>query len=53
LRWQDYTQTAIDPRDDCTIWYVGDYLRRGAAAYTSRIGAFRLPKCTGAPAAAR
>jgi len=49
LRWQDYTQTAVDPRDDCTIWYVGDYLKPAAAAYTSRIGAFRLPKCTGAP----
>ena len=23
LRWEDYTQTAIDPSDDCTIWYVG------------------------------
>lgn len=48
LRWEDYTQTAIDPRDDCTIWYVGDYLRAGATAYTTRIGAFRLPGC-GAP----
>jgi hypothetical protein len=53
LRWQDYTQTAIDPRDDCTIWYVGDYLRSGATAYSSRIGAFRLPQCTGAPSVAR
>jgi hypothetical protein len=25
LRWEDYSQTAIDPSDDCTIWYVGDY----------------------------
>jgi hypothetical protein len=49
LRWQDYTQTALDPRDDCTIWYVGDYLQAGASAYSTRIGAFRLPGCTGAP----
>jgi hypothetical protein len=49
LRWQDYTQTAVDPRDDCTIWYVGDYLKPGATAYSSRIGAFRMPGCTGAP----
>lgn len=47
LRWEDYTQTAVDPVDDCTIWYVGDYLQRGAAAYSTRIGAFRLPGCTG------
>jgi hypothetical protein len=32
LRWQDYTQTAIDPSDDCTIWYVGDYLKKDAAS---------------------
>ena len=49
LRWQDYTQTAVDPRDDCTIWYVGDYLRAGATGYSSRIGAFRMPGCTGRP----
>ncbi|HXV65480.1 MAG TPA: hypothetical protein VEK15_32590, partial [Vicinamibacteria bacterium] len=45
LRWQDYTQTAIDPSDDCTIWYVGDYLKEGAESYSTRIGAFRLPGC--------
>jgi len=45
MRWQDYTQTAIDPRDDCTIWYVGDYIKKGAVSYSSKIGAFRLPGC--------
>jgi hypothetical protein len=49
LRWEDYTQTAIDPRDDCTIWYVGDYLKEGAERYSTRIGAFRLPGCGDAP----
>jgi hypothetical protein len=44
-RWQDYTQTAIDPRDDCTIWYVGDYVRKDATSYSSRIGAFQMPGC--------
>ncbi len=42
FRWQDYTQTAIDPADDRTIWYVGDYLKKGATLYSTRIGAFRL-----------
>jgi hypothetical protein len=46
LRWEDYTQTAVDPNDDCTIWYVGDYLKKGATSYSTRIGAFRLPGCT-------
>ena len=46
LRWEDYSQTAIDPGDDCTIWYSGDYLQAGATSYRTRIGAFRLPGCS-------
>ncbi len=45
LRWEDYTQTAVDPSDDCTIWYVGDYLKAGAPNYSTRIGAVRAPGC--------
>ncbi len=45
IRWEDYAQTAIDPSDDCTIWYVGDYYRKDATTYSTRIGAFRLPGC--------
>ena len=43
FRWEDYAQTAIDPTDDRTIWYVGDYLKKGATNYSTRIGAFRMP----------
>lgn len=43
-RWEDYTQTAIDPTDDHTIWYVGDYLKKGSDSYSTRIGAFRINK---------
>jgi len=45
LRWEDYTQTAMDPADDCTVWYVGDYLKAGAASYSTRIGAVQVPGC--------
>lgn len=45
LRWEDYTTTAMDPSDDCTFWYTGDYVKKGAASYSSRIGAFRIPGC--------
>jgi len=45
LRWEDYTTTAMDPSDDCTIWYVGDYLKKDATSYSSKIAAFRLPGC--------
>ena len=45
MRWEDYTQTAMDPSDDCTIWYVGDYIKKKESNYSSRIGAFLLPGC--------
>jgi hypothetical protein len=45
FRWEDYTTTAMDPSDDCTFWYVGDYLKSGAASYSTRIGSFRVPGC--------
>lgn len=45
LRWEDYTTLDIDPSDDCTFWYVGDYFKKGAENYSTRIGAYRLPGC--------
>lgn len=42
LRWEDYTQTAMDPTDDMTIWYVGDYFKENAGNYSTKIGAFKL-----------
>ena len=47
LRWEDYATTTMDPSDDCTFWYVGDYLKEGDSAYRTRIGSFRLPNCKG------
>ncbi len=43
MRWMDYTTTALDPTDDHTIWYVGDYLKKGSENYSTKIGAFRIP----------
>jgi hypothetical protein len=45
MRWEDYTQTAMDPSDDCTIWYVGDYVKKNATTYSTRIASFKLPGC--------
>jgi hypothetical protein len=45
MRWEDYSQTAIDPDDDCTIWYVGDYVKKDQTTYSTKIGAFKLPGC--------
>jgi hypothetical protein len=47
LRWEDYVTTAMDPSDDCTFWYVGDYFKAGDMGYRTKIGAFRLPNCKG------
>lgn len=45
LRWEDYTNVALDPADDCTFWFVGNYLKPGAASSTTRIGSFLVPGC--------
>jgi hypothetical protein len=45
LRWEDYTTTAVDPSDDCTFWYVGDYFKAGDAGYRTRIGSFTPSTC--------
>lgn len=54
LRWEDYVTTAMDPSDDCTFWYVGDYMKKDATSnstlvtnYSTKIGAFRVPGCKG------
>ena len=55
LRWEDYVTTAMDPSDDCTFWYVGDYMKKDAASnstlvtnYSTKIGSFRVPACKAA-----
>jgi len=45
-RWGDYTSLNVDPTDDCTFWYVNEYVQTsGPATWQTRIGAFRLPGC--------
>ncbi len=45
-RWGDYTSMNVDPTDDCTFWYVNEYIREtGLATWRTRIGSFRLPGC--------
>jgi hypothetical protein len=45
LRWEDYTNIIVDPSDDCTFWYAGNYLKSGATSSTTRIGSFAVPGC--------
>jgi hypothetical protein len=47
-RWGDYSSMSIDPADDCTFWYTGEYLpNNGSFNWRTRIGSFKLPSCTG------
>jgi hypothetical protein len=46
-RWGDYSSLSIDPADDCTFWYTNQhYTANSANAWSTRIGAFRIPECT-------
>ena len=56
-RWEDWSNLAQDPTDDCTFWYYGGYgdSSRTGGPFFGRTGAFRVPTCrldaTPAPAA--
>ncbi len=50
-RWGDYSNLSVDPSDDCTFWYTGEYVPAdGAFNWHTRIATFQLPGC--APPAA-
>ncbi|NUM47534.1 MAG: Ig-like domain-containing protein, partial [Anaerolineales bacterium] len=48
-RWGDYTSLNVDPSDDCTFWYVNEYLPTNGSNWRLRIGAFKFPSCTSGP----
>ncbi|MEP6476039.1 MAG: hypothetical protein ABJC60_02090 [Actinomycetota bacterium] len=51
-RWGDYTSMSVDPVDDCTFWYVGEYyVASGSTDWRTRIGSFSFPSCTAAAGA--
>jgi hypothetical protein len=43
-RWGDYGSMSVDPTDDCTFWFTGEYLD-GAGSPQTRIGSFKLDGC--------
>ncbi len=46
-RWGDYASMEVDPTDDCTFWFTGEYMETtGPGTWNTRIGAFRHPDCT-------
>ena len=46
-RWEDWSNLAMDPNDDCTFWYYGGYgdASRTGGPFFGRTGAFRVPTC--------
>ena len=36
----------IDPVDDCTFWYVNEYLPTNGSNWRLRIGAFKFTQCS-------
>ena len=45
-RWGDYSMLAVDPTDDCTFWYTGEYYTvTSGVGWATRIGSFRFPTC--------
>ena len=45
-RWGDYTSMAVDPVDDCTFWFVGEYLvTAGSFNWHTRLESLKFPGC--------
>src|SRR5947209_15773994 len=45
-RWRDYSSLSIDPSEDWTFWYTGEYLAAtGSFNGDTRIGSFKLSGC--------
>jgi hypothetical protein len=45
-RWGDYSNFAVDPVDDCTLWYTHEYMTvTGDFAWSTRIGNLKFGNC--------
>jgi uncharacterized membrane protein len=45
-RWGDYTSMNVDPVDDCTFWYVNEWVpTTSSVGWQLRIGSFVFPSC--------
>ncbi len=45
-RWGDYSAMAVDPVDDCTLWYTTEYMATvGVFDWSTKIAAVKLPGC--------
>jgi hypothetical protein len=45
-RWGNYTTMDVDPSDDCTFWYAGEYMpSTSPAGWRTRISSLKDPAC--------
>jgi hypothetical protein len=45
-RWGDYTTIQVDPSNDCTFWYINEYLPGdGVFNWHTRIASFKFNGC--------
>lgn len=45
-RWGDYNSLSVDPVDDCTMWYTGQYMvSSGSLEWATRVYSFRFQSC--------
>jgi hypothetical protein len=43
-RWGDYSAMTVDPLDDCTFWYVAEYIPTTSSnGWRNRVGQFQFP----------
>jgi hypothetical protein len=46
-RWGDYTDMVVDPSDDCTFWYVDQYIpANGDFNFNTRIASLKFSTCS-------
>ena len=48
-RWGDYSSMVIDPVDDCTFWYINQYIPKTAPknsiTFHTRVASLKFPTC--------
>lgn len=45
-RWGDYASMSIDPVDQCTFWFTGEYYATtSTSSWSTRVCSFRFPEC--------
>jgi hypothetical protein len=53
-RWGDYSTLVVDPTDDCTFWYFGEYHALVSNwQWRTRFGSFRFDECGQCPLVGR